>query len=215
MAAKPTQLQLAAVKDPVVRELASHGQFRALARNTIFINEADDSDTLFFILSGKVKVFSADESGREIVHDIIGVGEYIGEMALDGEPRSASVMTLEPTTCAVLTRDEVRSALAANPDIAINIISTLIARARLATGKVRNLALLDVYGRLARLLLDLAEERDGMLVITERLTRQEIGERIGASRDMVTRIFKDLVAGGYIKIEDKAITILRAPPERW
>jgi CRP/FNR family cyclic AMP-dependent transcriptional regulator len=124
-------------------------------------------------------------------------------------------MTLEPTVCSVLNREEVRQAITTNPDIAIQMISTLIGRARVATASVRNLALLDVYGRVARLLLDMAEDKDGKLVIPERLTQQDIGDRVGASRDMVSRIFKDLVAGGYIRIEHKIITILRKPPERW
>jgi CRP/FNR family transcriptional regulator, cyclic AMP receptor protein len=211
----PTAVQLAAVRDPLVRELASHGQVRAFAKNAVIINEGDNSDSLFVILSGKVKIYSADDSGREIIYDDHGPGEYVGEMALDGRPRSASVMTLESTTCSMLNRDEVRRAISGNPDIAIQILSTLIERARIATTSVRNLALLDVYGRIARLLLDLAEDRDGKLVIPERLTQQDIGDRVGASRDMVSRIFKDLVAGGYIRIDHKIITILRKPPERW
>jgi len=215
MAGTPTQLQLAAITDPVVRMLASQGRVRVYAKNAIIMNEGDEGDSLLFILSGKVKVYSASETGREIVHDFHDAGEYIGEMALDGHPRSASVVTLEPTTCSVLTRDEVRRAIAEHPDIAIHIISTLIARARIATASVRNLALLDVYGRVARLMLDLAEDRDGTLVIPERLTQQEISDRVGASRDMVSRIFKDLVAGGYIRIENKVISILRPPPDRW
>lgn len=211
----PSTVQLAAVPDPLVRELASHGQVRAFGKNTVIINEGDHSDSLFIILSGRVKIYSADDSGREIIYDDHGPGEYVGEMALDGRPRSASVMTLEPTTCSMLNRDEVRRAISGNPDIAIQILSTLIVRVRIATASVRNLALLDVYGRVARLLLDLAEDKDGKLVIPERLTQQDIGDRVGASRDMVSRIFKDLVAGGYIRIDHKIITILRKPPERW
>jgi CRP/FNR family cyclic AMP-dependent transcriptional regulator len=215
MPGPPTAVQLAAVTDPLVRELAGHGQVRAFAKSAVIINEGDDSSSLFVILSGRVKIYSADDTGREIIYDDHGPGEYVGEMALDGRPRSASVMTLEPTTCSLLNRDEVRRAISANPDIAIQILSTLIGRARIATANVRNLALLDVYGRVARLLLDLAEDKDGKLVIPERLTQQDIGDRVGASRDMVSRIFKDLVAGGYIRIEHKIITILRKPPERW
>jgi CRP/FNR family cyclic AMP-dependent transcriptional regulator len=211
----PTELQLSAVRDPLVRELAGHGQLRTFAKNTVMISEGDDSDSLFVILSGKVKIYSADESGREIIYDDHGPGEYVGEMALDGRPRSASVKTLEPTVCSMLNRDEVRRAISGNPDIALQILSTLIERARIATASVRNLALLDVYGRVARLLLDLAEDKDGKLVIPERLTQQDIGDRVGASRDMVSRIFKDLVAGGYIRIDHKIISILRKPPERW
>jgi CRP/FNR family transcriptional regulator, cyclic AMP receptor protein len=211
----PSSVQLAQVSDPLVRDLAGHGQVRTFAKNAVIINEGDHSDTVFVILSGKVKVYSSDDSGREIIYDDHGPGEYVGEMSLDGRPRSASVMTLEPTTCSVLNRDEVRRAISSNPDIALQVLSTLIARARVATASIRNLALLDVYGRVARLLLDLGEEKDGVLVIPERLTQQDIGDRVGASRDMVSRIFKDLVAGGYIRIEHKVITILRKPPERW
>ena len=215
MPGAPTTLQLAVIADPLVRELASHGQVRAFAKNAVIINEGDNSNSLFVLLSGKVKIYSSDVSGREIIYDDHGPGEYVGEMALDGQPRSASVMTLEPTVCSVLNREEVRQAIVTNPDIAIQMISTLIGRARVATASVRNLALLDVYGRVARLLLDMAEDKDGKLVIPDRLTQQDIGDRVGASRDMVSRIFKDLVAGGYIRIEHKIITILRKPPERW
>jgi CRP/FNR family cyclic AMP-dependent transcriptional regulator len=215
MPGAPTTLQLAAIADPLVRELASHGQVRAFAKNAVIINEGDTSNSLFVLLSGKVKIYSSDVSGREIIYDDHGPGEYVGEMALDGQPRSASVMTLEPTVCSVLNREDVRQAITTNPDIAIQMISTLIGRARVATASVRNLALLDVYGRVARLLLDMAEDKDGKLIIPERLTQQDIGDRVGASRDMVSRIFKDLVAGGYIRIEHKIITILRKPPERW
>jgi CRP/FNR family cyclic AMP-dependent transcriptional regulator len=215
MSGAPTTVQLAAITDPMVRELAGHGQVRAFPKHAIIINEGDASDSVFVILAGKVKAFSSDESGREIVYNDHGPGEYIGEMSLDGRPRSASVMALEASTFSVLNRDEVRLAIAANPDIALQIISTLITRARIATTSVKNLALLDVYGRVARLLLDLAEDQDGVLVIPEKLTQQDIGDRIGASRDMVSRIFKDLVAGGYIRNDHKIITILRKPPERW
>jgi CRP/FNR family cyclic AMP-dependent transcriptional regulator len=215
MPGAPTALQLSAISDPLVRELASHGQVRAFAKNAVIINEGDNSNSLFVLLSGRVKIYSSDVSGREIIYDDHGPGEYVGEMALDGQPRSASVMTLEPTVCSVLNREAVRTAITTNADIAIQMISTLIGRARVATASVRNLALLDVYGRVARLLLDMAEEKDGKLVIPARLTQQDIGDRVGASRDMVSRIFKDLVAGGYIQIQHKIITILRKPPERW
>ena len=203
MPGAPTTLQLAVIADPLVRELASHGQVRAFAKNAVIINEGDNSNSLFVLLSGKVKIYSSDVSGREIIYDDHGPGEYVGEMALDGQPRSASVMTLEPTVCSVLNREEVRQAIVTNPDIAIQMISTLIGRARVATASVRNLALLDVYGRVARLLLDMAEDKEGKLVIPDRLTQQDIGDRVGASRDMVSRIFKDLVAGGYIRLRSE------------
>ncbi len=202
--------------DPLVRELARGGQVRSMARNTIFIDEGDKGDSLFVILSGRVKVFVADADGREMVLDIHGPGDYVGELALDGRPRAASVMAMEPTVCSVLTRDALRTAIVANPDLAMNLIGTLIERLRIATEKVRNLALMDVYGRVARLLLSLAvEQPDGRMVVPERLTQQDIADRVGASRDMVSRIFKDLTTGGYVTVLDRQITINRKPPARW
>jgi len=208
--------RIEAITDPLVRELAQRGQLRSLARNTVFIHEGDHGDSLFVILSGRVKVFVADGEGREMVLDIHGPGDYVGEMALDGRPRAASVMAMEPTVCSVLTREALRAAIAANPDVAMNLIGTLIERARIATENVRNLALMDVYGRVARLLLSLAvEQPGGRMVVPERLTQQDIADRVGASRDMVSRIFKDLTTGGYVTVADRQITINRRPPARW
>jgi len=212
----PVDARLETIADPLVRELAQRGQLRSIPRNAVFIHEGDQGDSLFVILSGRVKVFVADDEGREMVLDFHGAGDYVGEMALDGRPRAASVMAVEPTVCSVLTRDALRAAIAANPDVAMNLIGTLIERARIATENVRNLALMDVYGRVARLLLSLAvEQPGGKMVVPERLTQQDIADRVGASRDMVSRIFKDLTVGGYVTVVDRQITINRKPPARW
>ena len=214
MSSSDAQIEL--IADPMVRELARRGTVRNIARNSVFIQEGEKGDSLFVILAGRVKVFVADEEGREMVLDIHGPGDYVGEMALDGRPRSASVIALEPTVCSVLTRDALRSAIAANPDVAMNLIGTLIERARIATDNVRNLALMDVYGRVARLLLSLAvEQPDGRMIVPEKLTQQDIADRVGASRDMVSRIFKDLTVGGYITVAERQITLNRKPPPRW
>jgi CRP/FNR family cyclic AMP-dependent transcriptional regulator len=209
------QQNIAAIEDPVVRELATRGQIRSFPKNTVFINEADRGDSLFVIVTGRVKVFVSDNQGREMILDIHGPGQYVGEMALDGRPRSASVMTLEATICAMVTRDALKDAIVANPDLAMSLIEELIDRARIATDTIKNLALMDVYGRVARLLLSLARERDGKLVVPERLTQQDIADRVGASRDMISRIFKDLTTGGYVTVVDRQITLNRRPPPRW
>jgi CRP/FNR family cyclic AMP-dependent transcriptional regulator len=211
----PVEQAVAAIGDPMVRELAQRGQPRTFPKNAVIINEGDRGDTLFVILTGKVKVYVSDDDGREMILDIYGPGDYVGEMSLDGRPRSASVMTLEQTTCSVLTRDELRAAIEKNPDVAMTIIGTLIERARIATDNVKNLALMDVYGRVARLLLSLAKEHEGKLVVPEKMTQQDIADRVGASRDMISRIFKDLTIGGYVTIENRQITINRKPPARW
>lgn len=211
-----TEQHLAAIGDPMVRELAARGQLRSFPKNAVIINEGDKGESLFVILSGRVKVYVSDDDGREMILDIHGAGDYVGEMSLDGRPRSASVMTLDPSTCSVVTRDDLRAAIAANPDVAMSLISTLIERARVATDNVKNLALMDVYGRVARLLLQIAkEDGNGKLVVPERMTQQDIADRVGASRDMISRIFKDLTIGGYVTVDNRVITINRKPPARW
>jgi CRP/FNR family cyclic AMP-dependent transcriptional regulator len=212
----PSAVQLQGITDSFTRELASLGRLRTYPKNTVFITEGDSSDSVFVILSGRVKVFISDTEGHEMILDTQGPGEYVGEMALDGNPRSASVMTMEPSTFAVVARDPIREAIRKNPDFALDMISKIIDRARIATSSVKDLALLDVYGRVARLLLNMSVEgADGKLSIPGKLTQQEIAERVGASRDMVSRIFRDLTAGGYISVENRIITINKKPPARW
>ncbi len=211
----PTPAQLAAIGDPFVRELAALGRVRAYPRSTVFITEGDSSDTLFVILAGKVKAFVSDSEGHELILNTQGAGDYVGEMALDGKPRSASVVTLEPSTFSVVQREPLREAIRRNPDFALDMIAKVIERARESTENVKNLALLDVYGRVARLLLNMAVETEGKLRIPDKLTQQEIAERVGASRDMVSRIFRDLTIGGYITVENRYITINKKPPARW
>jgi len=212
----PSAAQLQGISDTFVRQLASLGRVRTYPKNTVFITEGDSSDSVFVILSGKVKVFFSDTEGHEMILDTQGPGEYVGEMALDGNPRSASVMTLEPSTFSVVAREPIREAIRNNPDLALDMISKIIDRARIATSSVKDLALLDVYGRVARLLLNMSVDNgDGKLIIPDKLTQQEIAERVGASRDMVSRIFRDLTAGGYISVENRFITINKKPPARW
>jgi CRP/FNR family transcriptional regulator, cyclic AMP receptor protein len=211
----PSAAQLQGISDTFVRALAALGRLRTYPKNTVFITEGDSSDSVFVILAGRVKVFISDSEGHEMILDTQGPGEYVGEMALDGKPRSASVMTLEPTTFSVVGRDPVREAIRHNPDFALDMISRIIDRARIATNSVKDLALLDVYGRVARLLLNMAQDVEGKLQIPDKITQQEIAERVGASRDMVSRIFRDLTAGGYIKVENRIITINKRPPARW
>ena len=211
----PSPAQVNAIPDAFVKKLASLGRLRTYPKNTVFITEGDQSDSVFVVISGKVKVFVADTEGHEMILDTHGPGEYVGEMARDGNPRSASCMTLEPTTFSVVARDPIREAIRANPDFALDMIAKVIDRARLATDNVKHLALLDVYGRVARLLLNMAVETEGKLMIPDKLTQQEIAERVGASRDMVSRIFRDLTQGGYISVENRIITINKKPPARW
>ncbi len=206
---------LSPLQDETLRSIAASGIIRTFPRNTVLINEGDVGDALYVLLSGRVKVYSSNDAGREFVIDFHGAGEYVGEMSLDGEPRSASVMTVEPTTCAVVSRTQFRDFVLAHPDFAMHLIERLIHRVRVTTSNLKSLALSDVYGRLVRLLNALAHEVDGRWVVPERLTQQDIADRVGASRDMIGKLLKDLVAGGYLAIEERTITILRKLPTGW
>ena len=205
----------APLEDATLREIAAAGVVRSYPKNAVLINEGDVGDALYIVLSGRLKVYASSESGKEVVIDFHGPGEYVGEMSLDGAPRSASVVTVEPTTCAIVGRAHFREFVLAHPDFALHLIEKLIHRARLATENVKSLALSDVYGRLVRLLTALVRDVDGRQVVAERLTQQEIAERVGASRDMIGRLLKDLVDGGYVAIEDRRMVILRKLPPAW
>ncbi|MGQ0524680.1 MAG: Crp/Fnr family transcriptional regulator [Betaproteobacteria bacterium] len=198
-----------------LRALSDEGVVRTYRKNTVIVNEGDETDSLYIILSGRVKVFLSDEAGKEIVLATQGPGEYFGEMVLDGGPRSASVMTLEDCRFAVVSKSRFREFLRAHPEFAIHLVEKLIGRTRALTESVKSLALMDVYGRVARLLLELAVKENGRLVINEPLTQQDIANRVGASREMISRILKDLSRGGYITVEHRRITINRTPPRQW
>jgi len=206
---------LAPLAQETLRAIATSGIVRQFPKNTILINEGDLGDSLYIVLTGKVKVFASNEAGKEVVIDFHGPGEYVGEMSLDGAPRSASVMTIEPTSCAVVSRANFREFVLAHPEFALNLVERLIHRVRLATENVKSLALSDVYGRLVRLLTGLARDVDGRQVVPERLTQQDIAERVGASRDMISRLMKDLVGGGYLGVDERTITIKKKLPPAW
>lgn len=207
--------RLTALADRDVTALAGHGVERSYARGAIVVSEGDTTDALYIILAGRVKVFVADSEGRELVLGEMVKGEYFGEMVLDGGPRSASIMTQEKTRFAVVARDAFVAYLNANPAFALRLIKQLIRRVRTLTGSVKSLALLDVYGRVARLLIELAQPDGADSAIPGRLTHQEFASRIGASREMVTRILKDLQNGGYIVVEAQRIVVKKELPAHW
>ena len=195
--------------------MGSHGVARSYPRNTIIVTEGDTTDSLYIILEGRVKAFVSDGEGHDMVLSTQGPGEYFGEMALDEGPRSASIMTLEPSRFLVVQKNDLRDFVMKNPAFALSLIEKLIHRARSLTANVKSLALMDVYGRVARLLLELAEETGDKLTIPQRLTQQEIASRIGASREMVSRILKDLSSGGYLTQSRTGIVLHRKPPAHW
>jgi CRP/FNR family cyclic AMP-dependent transcriptional regulator len=203
------------LSDAELTAVGSQGIARSYPKNTIIVSEGDETDSLYIILEGRVKAFVSDDEGRDVVLSTQGPGEYFGEMVLDEGPRSASIMTLEPCRFLVVPKSDFRNFVASNPAFALNLIEKLIGRARALTASVKSLALMDVYGRVARLLLELADDSSGQLAISQRLTQQEIASRIGASREMVSRILKDLSIGGYLTQSRAGIVLHRKPPEHW
>ena len=199
-----------------LRPLALRGDLRRYRKGHRLIQEGDVGDTLFIILSGRVRAFGSGDRDREITHGTYGAGEYMGEISLDGGPRSASVETLEPCWCSVVTRQSVLQHIVEYPEFAFDLLSKVIRRARNATLNAKQLALNDVYGRLVLLLNALAVPRDdGVRVVAERLTHQEMANRLGCSREMVSRQLKDLESGGYIASPGRFYEILKSLPARW
>ena len=200
----------------LLRELAAQGDVRRYRKGTIVVHEGDRGDTMWIVLSGRVKVFCTDSNDREITFGLFGPGEYFGEMALDGGTRSASVITELPCACSVITRTSLLAFIALHPEFALQLLSKVIRRLRLATRDARNLAFIDVYGRLTVCLQELATpQADGSQRIDERITHQEIASRLGCSREMVSRILKDLASGGYIRLSDRRIVLVNKLPQRW
>lgn len=188
--------------------LEQRSNTRTFPKNAILINEGDDTDSLYIIQTGRVRVFMSNEEGKEIILNEQGPGEHFGELALlDDTPRSASVMAMERTQVSVISRQDFRDVLLNHPGIALSLIKDLSRRVRLLSENVKNLALLDVYGRVAKTLIGMARHIEGRLTIESRPTQQDIANHIGASREMVSRILKDLETGGYITITKKQIFI--------
>ncbi len=195
--------------------LAAHAITRTYPKNMILINEGDRSDSLYLILSGLAKVFVGDEEGNEVLIQILGPGEYFGELSLiDAEPRSASVMTLEPSRMLIIARDDFIACLHAHVPIAISLLQALANRLRQQTGATKSLALKGVYERVVEVLSELTVERNGRQVI-ENLTHQALADKTYASRAMISVILKELKQGGYISADRKRIVIHKKLPAKW
>ena len=181
---------------------------RSAARTTTIMAGGDATDSLYIVLSGRLKVMMSDSDGKEVILSILGPGEFFGEMGLiDDEPRSASVVTIEPCELLAIAKRDFKKCLLENNEMAMAVMRGLVKRLREADRKIGSLALLDVYGRVARLLLDMAENVNGEKVVTKRLPKQDIAKMIGASREMVSRVMKDLQTGGYIEMRGSNIVL--------
>lgn len=193
--------------ESLLKEMIPQGVVHFSPKGSIVISAGDLSDSLYVVLSGRVKVFLSDESGKEFTLNTIGPGDYFGEVALDGGPRSASIITQENCRFFVIPKTEVRALIEHHPDFARDLIGRLICKVRSLADSVYNLALMNVYCRLLKFIEEHAVQREDGLIATERLTQHEIAASIGASREMVSRLINNLTNCGYISVEGKRIFV--------
>lgn len=203
-----------------LEKISQHASTRSFPKNTVVINEGDDTDSLYLIDKGSVKVYLSDNNGKEVIINTLETGEYFGELAiLSSGKRSASVMTLENTTLSLINKNNFKNLLLNQPTIAYVLIENLAQRVRELTENIKSLALQDVYGRVVKTLLSLSEpiqlENADKRVIRKRITQQEIASRVGSSREMVARILKDLALGDYITHDNKQIVINKKLPDHY
>ena len=195
--------------DECLKPLMRVAMLRAIPRNTVVLSAGDSTDNIYFVLSGALKVQVSDEDGREVILSKLGPGELFGEMGvLDDHPRSATVLAVESSQVVVMGKADFKQCLVDNPDVSLFIMRNLTKRLRLADRNIESLALLDVYGRVARLLLEAAETVDGRLVVMHKLSKQDIAKMIGASREMVSRVMRDLTAQGLIREVDGQLILV-------
>ena len=198
-----------------IEMVAAQTVTRQFPKNTVIVSQGDDTDSFYVIVQGKVDVFLQNDKGKEIIINTLGLCESFGELApLGGIPRQASIITTEDSTFGIISRQVFMDTLLVKPSIGMRIIDLLITRIQDLTEEVSSLALEDVYNRVVRVLYKHADEVGDKLV-TEKLTQQDIASRVGATREMVHRILKELKTGGYISIEGKHITIEKKLPPGW
>ena len=198
-----------------IEMVASQTVTRQFPKNTVIVSQGDDTDSFYVIVQGKVDVFLHNDKGKEIIINTLGECESFGELApLGSIPRQASIITTEDSTFGIISRQVFIDTLLIKPAISMRIIDLLITRIQDLTEEVSSLALEDVYNRVVRVLYKHADAV-GEKLVTEKLTQQDIASRVGATREMVHRILKELKTGGYISIEGKHITIEKKLPPGW
>ncbi len=199
-----------------VVELAVMAKKKSFPKHSIIISEGDESNSLYILLTGKVRVFTSDNNGKEVTLLVQKPISYFGELALlSKEPRSASVLSLENCQCAVIARSDFNLWLTSHPEVARCLIEDLTSTIRRLTTKVKLMALSNVYERTTQALMDMAYQEGDIFVISSKPTQQELANLVGASREMVNKIMKELSKGGYIEMEDKSMKIMRKLPNSW
>ncbi len=205
-----------ALLPPALRGVAERGAERSYRRGTLLIQEGEPGGSLYFICRGRLRAYSARADGQEFTFGYYGPGEYMGEMSLDGGPRSASVIVESAAVCRIVTRQTLEQCIAADPSISFELMARVIRLARGLSNRARDLALNDAYGRLVQLLRQEAVlQPDGTRWMPVPITQEELGQQIGSSRTMVTKLLGDLVKGGYLRRDDKRWRVLRPLPNKW
>lgn len=190
-----------------VARIARAAREKSYPKGSVILFEDDPGDALYVVLQGDVKVVLIGEDGREVILSILGAGDFFGEMALiDDQPRSAHVIAMEDANLLVLHRDDFQQCLQEFPRIALGLLRALSRRLRRADDKIGGLVLLDVNGRVARLLLELADEHDGTQ-IPRKVTHHTIAQMIGSSRETVSRTMRELADRDLIEVDRKLIVI--------
>jgi CRP/FNR family transcriptional regulator, cyclic AMP receptor protein len=189
---------------------------RSLPKGTYLFREGEVADAMYILLDGHTRSFTSDNQGKEFVFKIGEPGDVFGEISLlDDEPRGWTTQAVEDSTFLMFTKHDFLASIERYPSVKDLVIRNLALIVRKLSATMKNLALLDVYGRVRTLLESLSEEVDGQVMIIQPLTQQAIADRVGSSREMIARILKELVFGGYIRLENKKIVILQKLPERF
>lgn len=194
--------------DERLAAIARCAMMRRIPRGQAVVHAGDRTDFVYFILTGSLKVTVSDEDGREVILSILGQGELFGEMGMFGEqPRSATVLAVVPVDLVQISKQDFRRLMEESFEIAWRIMTNLAERLRNADRKIESLALMDVYGRVARLLLDMSEDVGGETIVTRKISKQDIAKMIGASREMVSRVMKDLGLQGLIEETERGVIL--------
>ncbi|HEY8067959.1 MAG TPA: cyclic nucleotide-binding domain-containing protein [Burkholderiales bacterium] len=196
-----------------LRALAAMVMRRNAPRGSAIMHAGDPTDSLYIVVSGRLKVMMGEADGKEVILGILGPGEFFGEMGLvDDSPRSATVVAIEPCELLSISKRVFKKCLVENVEVALAVLRVVVRRLREADRKIGSLAMLDVYGRVARLLLDMSEDVNGQKVVTKRLTKQDIARMVGASREMVSKVMKDLEMSGYFEVRGSTIVLRDTMP---
>ncbi|MBL8443735.1 MAG: cyclic nucleotide-binding domain-containing protein [Zoogloeaceae bacterium] len=214
---QPTSVSITALRtfplfnglpDETLAEASRVSMMRRIPRGQAVVLAGEKTDYVYFVLTGSLKVIVSDEDGREVILSILGQGELFGEMGVFGEqPRSASVLAVVPSDLVMISKSDFKHLMHDNFEVSWRMLCNLADRLRNADRKIESLALMDVYGRVARLLIDMSEDVDGKTLVVRKITKQDIAKMIGASREMVSRVMKDLSTQGLISETDHGIVL--------